>query len=261
MTSASSLPDSVPQFTGMPQSTILKSPNKKKKEAELLSKLVYSNFADMAESSTGGGGGISRPYGTFVAPRAGDGCALWQRLPPPRFTPATTYHDPTPWKAHSTRDCGSGRNISQSNITKGSFQSRKMAERGPQIYSRHNYKGVDRVAADAEDSRLFRETPHPGASPAGCKPGCWMCTRNAENQRDTLQFLTEVSDTEGARPLPMPDLFDRFGRPLGTHSAGPTSGFEKHLSNTILYGKSTRNTFGSLPPERSLPRYRPPPSR
>jgi len=42
---------------------------------------VRSNFMDMAESSTGGGGGISRPYGTFVAARRGDGCALWQRVP------------------------------------------------------------------------------------------------------------------------------------------------------------------------------------
>eukprot|EP00976_Prorocentrum_cordatum_P060674 1176003-Prorocentrum_minimum.AAC.1 len=36
--------------------------------------MVHSNFADMAESSTGGGGGVSRPYGTFVAARRGDGC-------------------------------------------------------------------------------------------------------------------------------------------------------------------------------------------
>jgi len=39
-----------------------------------------------------------------------------------------------------------------------------------------------------------------------------MCTRSAENQRDIFSFLTEVKGNE--RPVRVPDMYDRFGRPL-----------------------------------------------
>lgn len=48
--------------------------------------LLHSvDLAVIADSSTGGAG-IPRPYGKFVAPRGGDGRAMWSRLPPERGT-------------------------------------------------------------------------------------------------------------------------------------------------------------------------------
>jgi len=195
--------------------------------------LFWTSFEAIEECSTGGNG-IWRPYGRFVAGRAGDGLAIWERSALPKAlgrSPTRHYHQDLnlfeterrmatgeAWGPAASGAGGgapleqggtgeAGRNVTKFNVEKKMYNSRLWKPSRITIKSKLNFRGVDTVQkfdpiGFKRPGPMFSPRQHAARPPVGLppnrRPGPPAPPRGtdmAKPSRFTATFLTEVPES------------------------------------------------------------------